>query len=120
VVGAVPGPRRDHVAVADRLDLLDAVAVDELVEAREQPIQESTTSRASRRLDIGVKSTTSAKRMLTWSKWSAMVLGSRWSRSATSPGKDVQQERLDPLLRRVPPRAKVTSRSIATNETRRC
>jgi hypothetical protein len=34
------GARRGHVAVADRLDLLDLVAVDELVEAREEPIEE--------------------------------------------------------------------------------
>jgi hypothetical protein len=33
--------RRDHVAVADRLDLLDLVAVDELVEAREEAIEEA-------------------------------------------------------------------------------
>ena len=36
MVGAVARDAcRDHVAVADRLDLLDPVAVDELVEARE-------------------------------------------------------------------------------------
>src|SRR4029453_14449997 len=39
VVRPLPGnARRDHVAVADRLDLLDLVAVDELLEAREEEI----------------------------------------------------------------------------------
>ena len=41
MVGPRPGnPRRDHVAVADRLDLLDLVAVDELVKSREQSIEQ--------------------------------------------------------------------------------
>jgi hypothetical protein len=41
VIGPRAGnPRRDHVAVADRLDLLDLVPVDELVERREQTIEQ--------------------------------------------------------------------------------
>jgi hypothetical protein len=41
VIRPWPGDaRRDHVAVADRLDLLDLVAVDKLVEACEEPIEE--------------------------------------------------------------------------------
>jgi hypothetical protein len=40
VVGPGPGnPRRDHVAVADCLDLLDLVAVDEFVKSGEQTIE---------------------------------------------------------------------------------
>ena len=40
VVGPRPrNPRRGHVAVADRLDLLDLVAVDEFVKCREQTIE---------------------------------------------------------------------------------
>ena len=42
MIRSLPGDaRRDHVAVADRLDLLDLVAVDELVEAREEPIEDA-------------------------------------------------------------------------------
>ena len=42
MIGSLPGDaRRDHVAVADRLDLLDLVAVDELVEAREEPVEDA-------------------------------------------------------------------------------
>ena len=42
MVGAVPRHAGgDHVAVADRLDLLHLVAVDELVEAREQAIEKA-------------------------------------------------------------------------------
>ena len=41
VIGArARNARRDHVAVADRLDLLDLVAIDDLVEAREETIEE--------------------------------------------------------------------------------
>jgi hypothetical protein len=41
VTWPLPGDAcRDHLAVADRLDLLDVVTVDELVEAREEPIEE--------------------------------------------------------------------------------
>ena len=86
------GPRRgnargDHVRVADRLDLLEAVALGEGVEVAEQPVEQPTTSAGRSCWERGVKSTTSAKRTDASVNWSAMVSGLAFSRSAIVPGR---------------------------------
>ena len=62
----------------------------------------STTSRASSRLESGVKSTTSANRMLASSKWSAIEFGIRLEALRDLGREDVEQERLDARLRGLP------------------
>src|SRR5829696_1373078 len=99
VVGPRPGnPRRDHVAVADRLDLLDLVAVDDFVKSREQTIEhpddlarvESARKRSEvddvREEDAGVVEVVRDRVGL-----GLQALGDLL-------GKDVEQERLDACL----------------------
>src|SRR5215207_7109673 len=76
-----------------------------------------TTSRASSRLESGVKSTTSAKRMLASSKWSAIELGSDWRRCAMSAGRTLSRSVSTRACAVSRPRANVTSNSIATSDT---
>jgi hypothetical protein len=78
---------RDHIRVADRLDLLDPVTVGELVEVREETVGRPTISAGCRPLLSGVKSTTSAKRMLAASNWSAIAWRSLCSRSTILSGR---------------------------------
>ena len=64
--------RGDHVAVADRLDLLEPVPLRQLVEMTEQVIEEADDLGGRSRSDQGVKSTTSANRIEAESNWSAI------------------------------------------------
>jgi hypothetical protein len=104
VIRTPPGnARRDHVAVADRLDLLDVVTVDELVEAREKPIEEpdhlARVESARERGEVHYVGEEDAHVV--------EVVGDR-VRIGLKPlrdvgREDVEQQRLDARLRGVPP-----------------
>ena len=80
--------RGDHVAVADRLDLLEPVPLGEHVEVAEQVVEDADDlGRREVAPTSGVKSTTSANRIDAAPNWSAIVCGSAFSRSAIERGR---------------------------------
>ena len=117
VIRPLPGDaRRHHVAVADRLDLLDVVAVDERVEAREEPIEKvdhlARVEPARERGEVDdVREDARVVEVV------GDQLGSDWRRCATSAGRTLSRSVSTRACAVSRPRANVTSNSIATKET---
>ena len=81
------GTPANHVTVADRLDLLEPMALGEHIEMAEQVVEDADHPVGGRRSASGVKSTTSANRIDAEPNWSAIGCVSALSLSAIDAGR---------------------------------